>query len=179
MSKTTFKKRILMLDDEANVLRALQRTMHRCFPDEDLHIETYTDPEQALLRCAAADFDVVISDYHMPGFSGIDFLQMLKQIQPSAVRLVLSANTEFDVVMKAVNRAEIFRYIAKPWSDDDLRDVLGLAFERALPLRAPAAPPAPEHGLPSQERALRRLEQEEPGITKVNWRPDGGIDLAS
>jgi DNA-binding NtrC family response regulator len=172
-------RRLLILDDEPGVLAALQRTLRRCFPGADLQVETHTDPEQALLRCGEATFDVVMSDYHLPGFSGVDFLHMLKHIQPQAVRVVLSASTDFDVVMKAVNHAEVFRYLAKPWSDDELRTVLELAFARAAQLRAPAPAAAATPALPPtpQELEAQRLEREEPGITRVNWRPDGAIDL--
>jgi DNA-binding NtrC family response regulator len=170
-------KRLLILDDEASVLSALQRTLRRCFGHEELEIETFTDPEQALLRCANWDFDVVITDHHMPAFSGVDFLNMLKRIQPHAVRVVLSASTEPNVVIKAVNEAEVFRYLAKPWTDDAIRDVLALAFERAARLRGQAAQPARHADLTPHEREALRLEQEEPGITRVNWRPDGSIEL--
>ena len=140
-----------------------------------MELETFTDPEQALLRCGERDFDVVMSDHHMPAFSGVDFLSMLRRIQPLAVRVVLSASTEAAVVLKAVNQAEVFRYLAKPWSDADIQQVLELAFERAAQLRAQAG--ATDRSLSPQEQESRRLEREEPGITKVNWRPDGGIDL--
>ena len=125
-------KRVLVLDDEPGVVNALQRTLRRCFAGDNLHIETFTDPEQALLRCGEVDFDVAISDYRMPSFNGVDFLKMVKHIQPHAVRVVLSASTEFNVVMSAVNDAEVFRFIAKPWTDEELQRVLQLAFERAV-----------------------------------------------
>jgi two-component system probable response regulator PhcQ len=169
-------RRILMLDDEIGVLSALQRTLRRCFADRPLHIETFTDPELALLRCSEADFDVVLCDYCMPAFNGLEFLQMLKRIQPCAVRVVLSASTEFDVVMRAVNVAEVFRFVAKPWDDDDLVRTLDVAFTRSAELQALAGMPAAAGSTP-QEREARRLEEEEPGITKVNWRPDGAIDI--
>ena len=113
--------------------------------------------------------------------NGIDFLKMVKGIQPDAVRLVLSASTEFETVVKAVNDAEIFRYIAKPWQSDELVNVIQLAFARrdqvleerrlAEEQRRKMAEPTP------QELEARRLEAEEPGITKVNWGPDGSVRL--
>jgi two-component system, probable response regulator PhcQ len=169
-------KRLLILDDEPGVLSALQRTLRRCFAEIDMKIETFTDPEDAILRCADVDFDVVISDYHMPAFSGVDFFKMLKNIQPHAVRVVLSGSTQFDVVVNAVNQGEVFRYLAKPWDEHALCQILQLAFEHAARLRTQATvnPKAP---LSPQESEMKRLENEEPGITHVKWRPDGSIEL--
>lgn len=174
-------RRLLLLDDEPNVLQALQRALRQCFPAGDLAVETFTDPERALLRCGEQAFDVVVSDYRMPGFNGVDFLRMVKGIQPEAIRVVLSASTEFDTVMKAVNQAEVFRYIPKPWQPEDLTNTLSLAFARhdeiveerrlAEEQRQKRAEPSP------QEREAQRLEAEEPGITKVNWGPDGSVHL--
>lgn len=173
-------RRLLLLDDEINVLTALQRALRQCL-GSDLKIETFTDPEQALLRSAEVPFDVVVSDYRMPGMNGADFLQAIKGIQPDAVRLVLSASTEFDTVMNAINRAEIFRFIAKPWQADDLRNVFELAFARrdqAIEDRRLVDEARVKRGeLTPQELEARRLEAEEPGIMKVNWGDDGAVHL--
>ena len=114
-------RRLLLLDDEINVLHALQRTLRQCFPAEDLRIEIFTEPEQALLRSGEVPFDIVVSDYRMPEMNGVDFLRAIKGIQPAAVRLLLSASTEFDMVINAINQAAVFRYIAKPWLVEELK----------------------------------------------------------
>ena len=56
-------RRILLIDDEINVLHALQRALRGCLPVDQLQIEIFTDPEQALLRCGETDFDVAVADY--------------------------------------------------------------------------------------------------------------------
>lgn len=174
-------KRFLLLDDEINVLHALQRTLRQCFPGESIQAEIFTEPEQALLRSGEIDFDVVISDYRMPAMNGVDFLRMVKGIQPDAVRLVLSASTEFDTVLHAINEAEIFRYIAKPWQEDALKKTMQLAFARRAKGIEDRLLADAQHigkgGLTPQEREARRLEAEEPGIMKVNWGPDGSVHL--
>lgn len=174
-------RRILLLDDEVNVLNALQRALRECFRSGQVRIEIFTDPEQALLRSAEVSFDVVVSDFRMPGMTGADFLQAFKGIQPDAVRLVLSASTDFSAVMDAVNRAEIFRYIVKPWTIEDLRALLESAFLRRddiVEARRIADELRFVKGeLTPQELEARRLEAEEPGITKVNWGPDGSVRL--
>ncbi len=174
-------RRVLLLDDEPNVLNALQRTLRQCFAGEDLRIELFADPEPALVRCGEMAFDVIVSDYRMPGMNGVDFLEAIKGIQPDAVRLVLSASTEFNAIMSAVNRAEVFRYIAKPWQADDLKKNFTLAFERRDQTREErrlADESRIKRGeLTPQEMEVRRLEAEEPGITKVNWGEDGAVHL--
>ena len=171
-------RRILVVDDEAHVLSALQRALRGFLPDE-VKIETCADPEQALLRCAEQRFDVVMSDYRMPGLTGADFLQMVKGIQPDAVRLVLSASNDITEVMDAINRAEVFRYVAKPWTADELEKVFAQAFARHDELRRARrlAGPGAAGALSPQEREARRLEAEEPGITRVRRDSDGSVYL--
>lgn len=174
-------KRLLLVDDEVHVLQALHRALRQSFPGQNLHVETFSDPEQALVRSGESMFDVVVSDYRMPGINGIDFLKMIKQTQPDAIRLVLSASTEFETVMQALNQAEVFRYIPKPWQGDELTATIAAAFARhdqIMEDRKLADLLRPEHGeLTPQELEARRLETEEPGITKVNWGEDGSVRI--
>lgn len=167
-------RRIMLVDDEVHVLNALQRTMRPFLQEYDVEIEAFSDPEQAMLRCVEVSFDIVMSDYRMPGLTGADFLQMVKGIQPDAVRLMLSASTEFAEVSNAINRAEVFRYVAKPWESDELKKIFLLAFERhdeALRVRPPVSTMSP------QELEAHRLEVEEPGITKVRRDENGAVYL--
>jgi DNA-binding NarL/FixJ family response regulator len=144
--------RILLVDDEVNVLRALQRSLRPAFPPELAMIETFTDPEAALRRCEQVPFDVVVSDYRMPGLNGLELLAAVKALQPDAVRLMLSATSDFGVLLEAVNNVRIFRYIQKPWSDDELRDVL----RQALASRAAA----PQASVPDRLADLTPRERE-------------------
>jgi two-component system probable response regulator PhcQ len=171
-------RRILLVDDEVRVLNALTRTMRPFLLEHAVELEAYSDPEQALLRCAETSFDIVMSDYRMPGLTGADFLQMVKGIQPDAVRLMLSASTEFAEVSSAINRAEVFRYVAKPWEGDELKKIFLLAFQRRdqmLRERAPAPAATPPDKVSMHDLEVQMLEEEEPGITKVRRAPDGSI----
>jgi len=171
-------RRILILDDEPSVLNALRRTLRAAFPQGDVVIEAFDEPEAAVLRAGEQDFDVVISDYRMPGLNGADVLQLVKGLQPDAVRIVVSATTEMVDIVNAVNRAEVFRYLAKPWQQEELVATVQDAFARRDALvRAkpgkPAAPPAAD----GRDAVLRQLEQDEPGITRVDWDEHGNIRL--
>lgn len=172
-------RRFLLVDDEINVLHALQRTLRQSFAADQVRIETYTEPEPALLRCGEVTFDIVISDYRMPQMNGVEFLKMVKAIQPAAVRLVLSASTEFAAVIKAINQAEIFRYIGKPWQTDELNETIQLALahhDQMLESQRLADEQRAQLGqLTPQELEAKRLEADEPGITKVKWGPDGSV----
>lgn len=172
-------RRVLLVDDEANVLSALQRALRRFMPEHEVEIQLCQDPEQALLRFADVRFDVVMSDYRMPGLTGGDFLQMVKSLQPDAVRLVLSASNDIGEVMDAINRAEVYRYVAKPWEARELEKIFAQAFARHDEAQAARrlAQQREQKALSPQERELRRLEAEEPGITQVRRDSDGSIYL--
>ena len=166
---------ILLLDDESKVLSALQRALRAQVALPDLHVEAFTDPFLALNRICVCDFDLAISDYRMPQMSGVEFLQTLRDVAPRTVRMMLSASTEFDTVMHAVNEAQIFRFIPKPWLPSDLELAIRLALEHRQQLLLDALPAEP--ALTPQEQEARRLEEEEPGILHVRRAPDGSILL--
>jgi two-component system, probable response regulator PhcQ len=87
---------------------------------------------------------------------------------------MLSASTEFAEVSSAINRAEVFRYVARPWEGDELKKLFLLAFARrdeALKARLAA------NMMSAQDQEAQRLEAEEPGITNVRRAPDGAVYL--
>lgn len=174
-------RRFLLVDDEVNVLRALQRTLRQCVGEQDLRIEAFTEPQEALARAGEATFDLVFSDYRMPQMNGVDFLKVIREMQPEAVRLMLSASSDFEAARNAINEAEIFRYIMKPWSVADIEEAARLALERrdkALQERHMANELRAQRGeMTPQELETWRLEVQEPGITKVKWGPDGSVIL--
>jgi len=173
--------RFLLLDDELNIVHALQRMIRQHSQDKTLVIETFTEAEQALQRIKEVAFDIVISDYHMPSMNGNAFLKAVKQVQPDAVRLMLSASSDFTAIIGAVNEAEVFRYIAKPWQAHELEEIIKLALVRrdqTTEDRRLADERRFERGqMTAQELEARRLEEEEPGITQVNWGSDGSVHL--
>ncbi|ANE56958.1 MULTISPECIES: response regulator [Methylomonas] len=167
--------KILIVDDEPNVLKALSRLL------KAYATVTVESAEEALLIAEQQAFDLVISDYRMPGINGIDFLILFKRLQPDAIRVVLTGFADLEGAQHAINEAEVFRFINKPWSNLEIVHVVesGLAHKRMLlENRALADQVRAQQKLLAEKDALiRALEAEEPGITKVNWAADGSIIL--
>src|SRR5574343_4452 len=174
-------KRLLLVDDEINLLHALKRLLNRSLAGKDYTVEIFDDPEAALQRATQVNFDVVVSDFRMPMMDGVSFLRCFRGIQPEATRLLLSAATDFEALVTAVNEVGIYRYLAKPWSDEDFVATIEAAcreHQRASDERLLAAEARRSHIDESAEALERmRIEAEEPGITHVNWAPDGSVRL--
>ena len=109
--------KIMIVDDEENILKALTRTLRR---EADWEIECYSSAEEALRRARSCIFDAVISDCNMPGCNGIEFLAELREIQPDACRILMTGMVNIDTLMQAINQAGAFRFFAKPWDDEAL-----------------------------------------------------------
>ncbi len=114
--------KILLVDDEINVLNALQRELKR-----DYAIEAFSDPRAALQRSQESSFDLVISDYKMPDLNGIEFLREFAKLQPDAVRLILSGQTDFEALIGTINETHIYRFLDKPWDTTELATTLAEA----------------------------------------------------
>lgn len=166
--------RLLLLDDEVHLLQALKRELRLLMPD--VQIECFSNPYEAINRVCVCEFDVVIADYRMPEMSGVAFLQALRDIAPDTVRMMLSASTEFDIALSAINDAQVFRFIPKPWQSAELEANIRLALELRARLLAERDPlrTMPES---AEEIEAQRLEAEEPGILHVKRAPDGSIIL--
>jgi two-component system NtrC family sensor kinase len=119
--------RILLVDDEINVLRALERT----FLDEEYEVLTACSGSEGLSTLRdVSPVQVVVSDYRMPQMNGVDFLREVRRQWPDTVRIVLSGYADTAVVISAINEGEIYKFIAKPWNDDELRIAIINALER-------------------------------------------------
>ncbi|SRR6266498_4061583 len=172
---------LLLVDDEPNVLSALERGLLSRLRDVPMKIHRSSDPCAALALARDRAFDLVISDYRMPQMTGVEFLMAFKNLQPDAVRLVLSASTDFDAVRRAVNDAEVFRYVTKPWQLPEFEDVVRLAFARRDEMledrRLADATRLVRGMMTPAEVEARRLEEAEPGITRVRFNDDGAVLL--
>ncbi len=137
---------LLLIDDEQNILRALQRLLRQ----DGYRILATTDPSEAFDLLAQNRIQVVVSDQRMPLMSGTEFLSRVKDLYPETIRIVLSGYSEVDTITQAVNRGAIYRYFSKPWDDVQLREELRDAFRVAERMQRTASPqdgralPAPD-----------------------------------
>jgi DNA-binding NtrC family response regulator len=161
--------RILLVDDDANVLSALRRALTQALREAPPEIEGYANPFDALKRICEVDFDLVICDYMMPQLSGGELLQALRDVAPNTVRIMLSGSAEFSTVVSAINQAQAFRFMSKPWDADELERNVRQALTLRAELAGSAATP--------QELEARRLEAEEPGLLQVRRDADGSVIL--
>jgi len=172
------KASILLVDDEPHVLAALQRVLR--LPLRDLaRVELFSDTRLALARVREHAFDVVVSDFRMPQQDGVAFLREVREVQPRAVPMIVSGSADVATLVRAVNDAQVFRYILKPWSDDELVGSVKAALAHAQASKEEAlladAMRVREGRLPALEAERRRLESEEPGLTHVDWGPNGEV----
>ncbi len=169
--------RIMIVDDEENVARALRRALAA----SDVETELFFRPHEALRRAQTANFDLVISDYRMPEMDGIRLLSEVKQLQPDAMRIIISGHADLEGLIGAVNAAEIFRFINKPWHDADLTLGVRHALEHRAVLvenrRLADQVRAQKQELNRQKTALQKLEAEYPDLVRVNRGEDGSIIL--
>lgn len=123
--------RIMVVDDEDNILRALKRVLAS---QTDWEVELYNDPAQALAHSQAKVFDAVITDYSMPEVDGIELLQQFRELQPDTIRILLTGVVEIETLISAINQAGAFRFIPKPWEDEQLLESIreGLRFRDVL-----------------------------------------------
>ena len=106
---------ILIVDDEPDVLESLRLSL-------ELDYEVLTAPggEAALGLIAEREVALIISDQRMPGLNGVQFLEKAQEISPNSVRMMLTGFSDFDAIVEAINRGQIYRYIHKPWEPRDL-----------------------------------------------------------
>ncbi|MBJ22365.1 MAG: two-component system response regulator [Deltaproteobacteria bacterium] len=116
---------VLFVDDEVNILKALQRLLR----NEPIDVLTANCPNEALELIERAGPQVVVSDQRMPEMAGVDFLACVRDRHSEVVRMMLTGFTDMTVAVEAINKGEIYRLITKPWNDEELKATLRQAFD--------------------------------------------------
>ena len=117
---------VLVVDDEPGVLRAVIRVLAGA---ENLEVETTQDPRQAIAILRERPPKVLLTDYQMPELSGLDVLREARRSAPDTIRVLLTGHADRAAVIDAINIGRIFRYMAKPWSNDNLTAVVREALQ--------------------------------------------------
>ena len=129
---------VLFVDDEERVLNALSYLFRDTYD-----VEVANGGAPALERLQARRFHVLVSDQRMPEMLGVELLRQAKGIAPGTVRLLLTGYSDLAAIVGSVNESEVFRFVSKPWQEEELRATIAEAVDVAIALEAAAAGPAP------------------------------------
>jgi CheY-like chemotaxis protein len=111
---------VLVVDDEEIVLVALRETLKQL----GFQVTAVTDAVEALTRLRAQPYSLIITDHQMPRLTGLEFLAEARRIQPRASRILITAVLNVGTVIEAINRAEIHRFLLKPWQREELLEAI-------------------------------------------------------
>ncbi len=112
-----YQHTVLCVDDEENILHSLKRLLRK----EGYRILAATSGAEGLKILKKNDVHVVISDQRMPEMSGTEFLAKVRESYPDVIRIVLTGYTEVDSITASINKGHIYKFILKPWNDQNLK----------------------------------------------------------
>jgi DNA-binding NtrC family response regulator len=142
------KYKILIVDDEPVNLRTLERLFRR-----DYQTVTAQSGAEALTLLEQHDVALLISDQRMPEMTGIELMKKAVELRPQMVTILLTAYTDINALIEAINSGLVYRYMTKPWNNDDLRVAVTQALDHYEMIKA-------RHLLEMENRRLRlRLRQ--------------------
>tara|TARA_B100000315_G_C14519205_1_gene560680 strand:+ start:242 stop:1075 length:834 start_codon:yes stop_codon:yes gene_type:complete len=118
------KPTILLVDDEPNILSSLKRLLRR----ENWNILTANSGKEGLEILKKNEVALIISDQRMPEMTGVEFLRQVKELYPDTIRIILSGYTEVNSIVSAINEGEVYKFITKPWNDQEIK----LSVKRAI-----------------------------------------------
>lgn len=111
--------KVLFIDDEENVLNSITRLFRK---EEDYELIVTADPKEALSKISNDNFAVVVSDQRMPTMDGVTFLEKVKDISPDTIRIIMTGQMDIQSAIKAINNGAVYKYLTKPWNDDELKN---------------------------------------------------------
>ena len=128
--------RIMFVDDEERILRSLALQFRRHY-----EVLTESDPQRALQRLREEPVHVLVSDQRMPQMSGAQLLAEAREIAPNTLRILLTGYSDLDAAVEALNDGGIFRYLTKPWDQQEMAFTLRQAAELAMRQTQSVLPP--------------------------------------
>ena len=118
------KIKILYIDDEDNNLIAFRAAFRR-----EYKVSTAISAKVGKELMQKESFHIIVSDQRMPDQTGVEFFEEILDEYPEPIRILLTGYADVEAVIAAINRGEVYRYITKPWSQEDLRIIINQAFE--------------------------------------------------
>jgi len=159
---------LLIVDDEEPVRRTLSRTLGA----DGYRVLTAVSGEEALTTLEHEAVAMVITDHKMAGISGVDLLKQVHERWPDTLRVVLTGHADLKMAIEALNQGALFGFLTKPWEEHTLRQMVRLGFERfGLVLENSQL----RDTVAAQDRILRKLEEEHPGIASVRRDASGAV----
>jgi response regulator RpfG family c-di-GMP phosphodiesterase len=116
--------KIMIVDDEPANLRLLERLFR-----QDYNVFTAESGEDALKLFQQHDVALIITDQRMSGMCGVELLKRTAEIRPHTVRIILTGYTDVEALVEAINSGHVYKYVTKPWSNEDLRLTVSRALE--------------------------------------------------
>jgi len=161
--------KVLLVDDEVGVLQAVKRIFSR---SQLVELMTVADPFAAMKMVAEGGIALVISDQQMPGMTGLEFLAWVNANHPGIVKIIMTGDTDIQTAVQAINDIGVYKFIRKPWNNDDLYWTVVRALEMA---RMQRENQKLQVKLDEKNRCLERYERLYPGITTIERDADGAI----
>ena len=118
--------KLLLVDDEPNILASLRRVFQR----ENYQLLFARSGEEALRILEKQPVELIMTDFMMPGMNGSDLLREVRERWPQTIRIMLTGHGNTDAVMGSIKDGAVYRFILKPWNDDDIRLTIALALEQ-------------------------------------------------
>jgi len=115
---------VLYIDDEINNLNSFKAAFRR-----DFEIFTASSAKEGRKILDSQEIGVIITDQRMPGMTGIEFLESILPIYPDTIRILLTGFSDINAVMDAINRGQVYKYLVKPWQNDELKMYIENALE--------------------------------------------------
>ncbi|PJJ79639.1 response regulator [Mucilaginibacter auburnensis] len=115
---------VLYIDDEINNLNSFKASFRR-----DFEVFTAISAKEGRKILDANEIGVIITDHRMPVMTGIEFLESILNVYPDTIRILLTGFADINAVMDAINRGQVYKYIVKPWQNDELKMYISNAME--------------------------------------------------
>lgn len=123
---------IIVVDDEKKILNALKRLLKI----ENVNITFYMSPKKAYEAMKNERCDLLITDHKMPYMTGLELIKKSQELNKNIVSVLMTAFTEVDLIINAINKGNIFKYISKPWDNEEFMNIVNEGIDKIIKQRA-------------------------------------------
>jgi len=118
------KINVLYIDDEEHNLTSFKASFRRIF-----NVYTAESAEEGGKLLETETIHVILSDQRMPKMTGIEFFESIKDSHPEPIRILITGYTDINAVVDAINRGQVYKYLTKPWNEEDVKNFVEKAYE--------------------------------------------------